>query len=173
MIRRQLGAVVAAIFLAGAAAAAEREVIKADWGHFEQQVSARKLTGRSVRVRLSGGGEVKTNLLQVTDAGLVVRATRATQRWRSGENAQIPKDQVASVRFEGRMGHHGLIGALIGFGAGAGIGAAVAANSDLTEGPAVIILPVAGAAIAITGWVSGYYIGRSTGRLAPEFVLVP
>jgi len=171
---RNVTMTLAAILLAGPLAAAEREILQTDWNHFQQRVAGLKLEGRSVRVRLRGGGELKTNLLRVEDTGLAVRLTRAARQWKSGEDtARIPKEQVAAVRFGGRMGHRGLIGALAGLGAGAGIGAAVATSIECYEGACVAVVPAAGAAIAGIGTVAGYFIGRATGRPAPEFVLTP
>ena len=46
-------------FVVGPVAAGEREVIKTGWSGFEQQVSARKLEGRTVRITPAGGGEIK------------------------------------------------------------------------------------------------------------------
>jgi hypothetical protein len=169
---RNLTMALAAILLAEPIVAAEREVIQADWARFQQRVSGLKLEGRSVRVSLRGGGLVKTNLLRVKDDGMVVRLTRAVKQWKSGEEvAQIPKEQVAGVRFGGRIGHRGLIGALGGFGAGVGIGVAVATSVDCYEGACIAVLPAAGAALAGAGALAGYFIGRATGRPAPEFVL--
>jgi hypothetical protein len=164
--------VLATILLAGPACAADREVIRSGWSGFQGQVAARKLTGRSVRIVLSSGGQVKTDLLEVTDSGLAVRATRATKQWKSSQGyARIPREQIATVRFGGRVGSHGLIGALAGLGAGAGIGAAVANGISCNEGSCLYIKPPVGAAFVATGVVAGYFIGRATGRPAPEFVL--
>ncbi len=162
----------AATLLAQPLLAAGREVIKTDWNGFRQQVSSRKLHGRSAQIRLSGGRGIKTTLLDVTDAALVVRATRATSQWRSADGkARIPRDQAASVRFRGRSGKRGIMGGLIGLGAGAGIGAAIATGHDITEGSLVVILPVVAAGVAIGFGVAGYFIGRSMDHPAPEFVL--
>lgn len=162
----------AAILLAQPLLAADREVIHTDWNGFRQQVSSRKLEGRPAQIRLSGGSDIKTTLLEGTDAALVVRANRATQQWKSADGkAHIPKDQVASVRFGGRSGKRGILGGLIGLGAGAGIGAAIATGHDITEGSLVVILPVVAVGVAIGCGLAGYFIGRSMDRPAPEFVL--
>jgi hypothetical protein len=165
--------VLAAVLLAELAVAAEREVIQSDWQGFQQHVNQLHFRGRSARIRLHNGGEVKTELLEVNGDAMRVRLTRALRQWKSGEGvAEIPKDQVASVRFGGRMGHGGLIGGLAGLGAGAGIGAAVAMNTDCFEGVCVVLRPVAGVAFACIGSLIGYLVGRATGRPAPEFVLI-
>ena len=163
-----------AILVAEPVAAAEREVVKSDWNGFRQQVSSRKLEGRSVRIRLSGGGEVKTNLLEVTETGFVVRATRATKQWKSvDDKARIPKEQVASVRFGGRVGRGGLIGGLVGLGAGAGATSVLIAGIQ-TSGrspPDLSAVIFAGIVFTAVGGLVGYFIGRSIARPAPEFVL--
>jgi RNase P/RNase MRP subunit p29 len=161
-----------AVLLAEPVAAASREVIKTGWNGFQEQVSARKLTGHSVRITLQGGGVAKTNLLQATPTGLVVRETRETKQWNSEKGkSTIPNEQVVSVRFAGRVGHKRLIGALAGLGGGAAIGAAFATGSDLTEGVGVILIPVGAASIAVIGAVVGYFVGRAFDRPAPEFVI--
>jgi hypothetical protein len=173
MIKQQVAVALAAIIFSEPVAAAKREVIKTDWNGFQQQVSARKLKGRSVRISLTGGGGVKTNLLEVTDTGLVARANRTTKQWKSGKDkAQIPKDQIASVRFGGRVGHGGLIGGLVGSGAGAGIAAAIFVPMTI-EGDFIILILIslAGVALMVVGGITGYFVGGSFSRPAPEFVL--
>jgi hypothetical protein len=160
-----------ALLLAHPAWGAGREVIHTDWPDFAKQIADRHLAGRSARVRLAEGREVKARDLEAGAAGLSVAATRATRRWKTaGGRAEIPRDQVVSVRFDGRMGHGGLIGGLAGMGAGAGIGAAIASSAEVYEGAAVILVPVAAVALAGIGAVSGYFVGRAVSRRAPEFV---
>ncbi len=171
---RYLAIALAAILSAEPLAAAEGEIIKTDWNGFRREVAARKLRGRAVRIGLAAGGEVKTNLLELTDTGLEARVTRATKQWATaGGNAQIPREQIVSVRFGGRTGHGGRTGALIGIAAGAGTAAAIATSVDCFEGGCLIALPVAGVALAAIGGVAGYFIGRSTGKPGPEFSLAP
>jgi hypothetical protein len=162
----------AAILAAEPLSAARREVIRSDWDGFLRYVSALKLNGRNARIRFLNGGEVKSNLVEATNAFLVVRANRATKQWSSGQDlARIPREQIASLRFSGRVGNHGRMGLLAGLGAGAGVAAAVTTKIDCYEGACIIVLPVAGVAMMAIGGVTGYFIGRSTGRPAPEFVL--
>jgi hypothetical protein len=153
------------------APAASREVIETNWTGFEREVPARKLTGRTVRVTLLAGAAFTTRLLSVSDSGLVVRATRESKQWASGKNeASIPKDQIRSLRFSGRVGHRGLIGAAVGLGAGAATAAAIANDISCDEvGCLVLLAPVI--AIPVTGAVVGYFIGRATAQPLPEFVL--
>ena len=47
----------------------------------------------------------------------------------------------------------------------------MATNLAVWEGPALIIKPVVAVAFAVTGFVTGYFIGRAVSRPAPEFVL--
>src|SRR6266852_3609927 len=118
-MKHSLAVALILLLVAGPARAASRDVIRTDWSGFEREVLARKLTHRTAQITLATGDESKTKLLSVSDRGLVVRATRATQQWASGnKEANIPKEQIRSVRFEGRLGHRGLIGALAGLGAG-------------------------------------------------------
>lgn len=108
-------------------AALGREVVRADWGAFRKQVETRRLMGRSARIVFTGGDRVGTTILSIDDTALEVRSTRSTKSWNTGnERARIPRDQVRSVRFSGRMGSKGrLIGGLAGLGGGAAIGVAV------------------------------------------------
>jgi hypothetical protein len=164
-----------ALLLAGTSPAAEREVVRANWNDFQMQVSGRHLEGRKIRLNLNSGMEIKTRLRSVNAAGLVVRDVRATKQWSSGSgDATVPKDQVRSVRFEGHLGHRGLLFGVIGFVGGIGIGSAIAASQDaftISEGPAIIAIPVGITAGAVGTGLAGYYIGRATSKQAPEFVL--
>jgi hypothetical protein len=155
----------------GPARAAAREVIRTDWSGFQQAVGARMLTERTVRITPATGADFKTKLISVSSQGLVVRATRATTPWASGKNeANIPKDQIRSVRFSGRVGHRGLIGAAVGLGAGAATAAVIANDISCDEvGCLVLLAPII--AIPLTGAVAGYFIGRATAQPLPEFVL--
>ena len=164
------------LIAAAPAIAAEREVIKTNWSEFQNQTSSRQLVGRTARIRLAGGGQVKAKVTSVSDSGLTVPTSRATKQWASGKEAVIPKGQVRSVAFEGRTGHRGLIGALIGLGAGVAIGTAAAYGAgafDTIEGPAIIAAPATIAAGSIGAAVAGYYIGRRTDRRLPEFDIQP
>jgi hypothetical protein len=153
--------------------ASGREVVRADWSVFRKQVEARGLMGRSARIVLTGGERVGTTILSIDDMALEVRSTRATKSWNTGnERARIPRDQVHSVRFAGRMGSRGrLIGALAGAGGGAAIGAAVAYGVSGPSGPEQIVAPAAGVAIGVIGFLAGYFIGRTADKPAPEFVI--
>ena len=156
------------------ASAAEREVIQCDWKGLRQEMTARNLAGRKVRIRLAGGAEIKTRLLAVEDGGAVTRLDRSTRAWKStSDRAIIPAGEVKSVRFEGHTGKGRLIGSLVGLGAGAGIAAAIATGTDCYEGGCLIVLPAVGVAAAIGAAIAGYYIGRSMDRPGPEFVLHP
>jgi hypothetical protein len=146
--------------------AAEREVVKTDWSGFQKEVSTRRLSGRSVRI-VAAGKDIKTDLIDVLDNALVVRPTRGTKPW----DDKIPRDQVASVRFNGRTGKRGTVGALVGLGAGAGIGAGIASGSTISEDYGFIYIPLLTGIFAAGGGVAGFFIGRSTDTLAPEFVL--
>ncbi len=174
-MNQSLAVVLIALVVAGPVGAAQREVVKTDWSGFVQQVAARKLQNRMVRITLAGGGETRTKLLAVADSGLVVRATPPTSQWASGKKqATVPRGQIRSVRFLGHLGHRGLLTGLAGFGAGLGIGAALAASQDafqISEGPLVIAVPLAILAGAVGVGVAGYFIGRATSRQAPEFVI--
>ncbi len=169
---RQLACALVGMLLVESAASG-REVMRADWGVFREQVETRRLMGRPARVVLTSGERVGTTILSIDDVALEVRSTRATRNWNTGnKRARIPRDQVRSVRFAGRMGSRGrLIGALTGIGGGAAIGAAVGYGISGPSGPEQIIAPMAGVAIAVTGLLAGYFIGRIADQPAPEFVI--
>lgn len=165
-INRCTAAVLTFMLIATPLGASEREVIRTNWSGFQKEVSTRRLKGRSIRVAVAGK-EIKTELVDVLDTALVVRPTRAAKQW----GDKIPKDQIASVRFNGRTGKHALLGMFVGLGAGAGIGAGVASGYNVSEGVGIILIPVLGVAIAAGGAIAGYCIGRSTDTLGPELVL--
>ncbi len=169
---RIIAVALAAMLLTEPVLAVEPEVVRTSWSDFQQQISARRLAGRNLRITLADGNTVKTNLLEATDAALVVRATRAARQWKSTDGyARIPREQVAAVRFSGRTGTHKLIGTLAGGLAGGGIGAAVGTSMGCNEGSCMVVQPAVGAAFLITGIVAGYFVGRAMGTPAPEFVL--
>jgi hypothetical protein len=155
-------------------AASGREVVRADWGDLRKQVEVRRLMGRSARILLTSGDRVGTSILSIDDTALEVRSTRTTRSWNTGnERARIPRDQVRSVRFNGRMGSKGrLIGGLAGAGGGAAIGAAVGYGVSGPSGPEQVLAPAVGVAIGVIGFVAGYFIGRSVDKPAPEFEIV-
>ncbi len=151
--------------------AAEREVIRTEWSGFQKQIADRRLTGHSARVT-TGTKSVKTEVRGVSDTELVVRATRGTKQWSGGSGeARIPKDEVTSVRFDGRVGKKRLVGALAGLGAGAGIAAVTVAQTEVSEGVGIILIPIFGVAIAAGGALAGYFIGCAADQPAPEFIL--
>ena len=154
--------------------ASGREVVRADWSVFRKQVEARNLMGRSARIVLTSGGRVGTTILSMDDTALEVRSTRSTKSWNTGnDRARIPRDQVLSVQFSGRMGSRGrLIGALAGGGGGAAVGVAVGYGVSGPSGPEQILAPAVGVAIAVIGLVAGYFIGRTADQPAPEFEIV-
>jgi hypothetical protein len=172
MTKRYLSLAMSAILFTSPLAAAKREVLKTDWTGFQEQVTARKLNGRSVRISIASGKEIKTELLGVSGDGLAVPSGRAVKRWSSGgKQVTVPKDQVISVRFEGRAGHGRAIGTAAGIGAGLGVSAAALLGHDISEGPAVILLPAGAVAIVGIGALVGYFAGRSRDRRITEFVL--
>jgi small nuclear ribonucleoprotein (snRNP)-like protein len=161
------------LLVPGSARAAAREVIRTDWDGFQQAVAVRKLVDRTVRITLMDGSEFKTRLRSVSGSGLVVRATRETRKWASGnEAANIPRDQIRSVRFSGRVGHRGLIGAGVGLSAGVATAVAITNNISCDEIGCLVLLAPA-IAIPVTGAVTGYFIGRATAPQLPEFILTP
>src|SRR5262245_2159006 len=89
--------------------AAEREIIRTDWGGFQREVTTLKLGDRQVRIELNAG-EVKTKLVRVAGDEIIVRANKSTRQWpQTGKEAAIPADQVRSVQFFGHLGHRGAI----------------------------------------------------------------
>jgi hypothetical protein len=165
-----MAGVLAIILAAQPMMAAERDVIRADWNLFQEEVAARKLHSRSVRIALEGGGEVKTTVYHVTSAGLTVRLNKSLKQWQKGDNALIPKEQVASARFGGRVKTHGSVGLLAGLGAGAAIAAAYTTNTGCDESGCIALMG-AGIALAAAVAVAGCLVGRRIGQPAPEFIL--
>lgn len=156
------------LFLADFGLAAERQTIRVDWSRFQQEVSTRKLLNRNVRFTISRGGEIKTTLVRVEDHGLTVKATKAARQWASGtEQASIPRAQISAVRFEGRMGHRGLIGGLVGLGAGVGIPVGVGASRDYGEVPSGLAAIILGPALGTAGYLIGHFLDTR----APEFII--
>jgi hypothetical protein len=166
---------VVAVSICEPAVAARREIVKTDWNGFERRVSEQKLEGRKVRIQLAGGSEIKARLIRTSGNGVILHVNRATSQWKtSKKEALLPRDQIRSVRFEGHLGHRGLFIGLASFGTAIGVGTALAASQDafeLSEGPLVIATPAAIVLGAIGIGVAGFFIGRATGPLAPEFVI--
>ncbi|MCC6363456.1 MAG: hypothetical protein IT165_08010 [Bryobacterales bacterium] len=165
------------LLLGSSLPAAGQEILKVRWDGFAREVAARGLAGREVSITSAAAGVFRTRLLSVENDGLRVRAARATKQWASGKKeANIPKDQVRSVRFHGHTGHRGVWTGLPAFGAALGIGMALAESQDalqISEGPAAILVPVFIAAGAIGSGIAGYFIGRATSPRRPEFVIEP
>jgi hypothetical protein len=137
------------------------EVVRTDWNSLQRQLGRQKKI-KHVRVQLRSGEAIKTDVNEIRDDGLVIKRQRL-----------IPKDQVASLRLSGRRGNGRLYGTLIGLGAGAGVGGAIAAGtSDINEGVFVIVRPLMVVAITGVGAVTGYFIGNAMDRQAPEFIVV-
>ncbi len=156
------------LFLAIPGFAAEMEVIRTSWGGFGEQTVARKLLKKDVEITLLAGNRFRTRLLAVEEQGLQVEKNKATRSWSDrGDQALVPREQIRSVRFLGRKGHHGLLGGLIGLGAGLAVPAIALRNVE--EGSyGLLALPLLGMGI---GGVSGYVIGYYTDRKQPEFII--
>ena len=172
MIRRVLAASIALLIVTELVAAREGMVVKTNWSGFRGQVTQRKLENRSVWISLPSGDEIKCRLTRVGENGIVVRSNRATKHWTSGKGeATVPRDAISSVRFGGKVGKGGLIGGLVGLGAGAAVTGAVAAGmgGGACEGPScgavMVLIPLA----AVGGWL----VGRATAKSAPVFVIQP
>jgi hypothetical protein len=169
---RQIALTLAGLLLVEPAAFGH-EVVRADWSAFRVQVESRGLMGRSAQIVLTSGDHVGTTILSIDDTALEVRSTRVTRNFDKGnERSRIPREQVRSVRFAGRMGSRGrLIGTLTGLGGGAAIGAAVGSGISGPSGPEQVFAPLTGVAIAVTGLLAGYFIGRIGDKRAPEFII--
>ncbi len=172
MLRKVLALSIAILMANCPSVAVERPSVTTDWAGFREQVAQRKLRNRSVRIVLASGSEIKATLTRVEENGIMVRLNRATKQWATGkEEAVLPRQAVSSVAFVGKVGRGGLIGGLVGLGAGAAIaGAAAAAEGGGTCeggscGAVLLLIPV----LAVGGWL----IGRATEKPAPVFVIQP
>jgi hypothetical protein len=169
---RIMACLLATVLMAETAWSAPQETVRADWAKFTGAVASQGLKDRAVRVTLKGGKTIKTRLFDAGPEGITVALSRATRQWKAaGGDALIPKDQVARVRFGGRVKSHGLLGAAIGGGAGAAIGAGIAASKTPSEGVGIVIVPLVAVGLAVGGALAGYFIGRRAGQEAPEFIL--
>jgi hypothetical protein len=172
MTKQIVSIALSAILLTSPLAAAPREVVRTDWNGLQEQVSARRLTGRQVRISLTGGREIKTELLNLVDDGLVAPSGRNTKQWGTkGKQVTIPKDQIVSLQFERTVGRGRAIGTIAGAGTGAAISAAVLAGHDVSEGPLAILIPAGAAAIIGIGALIGYGAGATRDHHVTEFVL--
>jgi len=154
------------------AQARSSEVITTDWGGFQREISARDIEGQKVELTLIGGTKFKTKLISASDQALIVQATKSTAQWASRpKEAAIPKDQIRSVRVAEKMGHRGLFGSLLGFGAGAAIAAAIVSTSSDSCDESGCLMLISAASIPAVGAVAGYFTGRSMSPEGPEFVL--
>ncbi len=168
MICQSLKLMLAVLLVSESGFGAQQKAITTDWTNFQQQVSIRKLSKRTVLVALTGGGEIKTTLFRVEDNGLIVQATKAAKQWASGpDQAIIPREQVSAVRFGGRTGHRGLIGGLVGLSAGVVFPLGIGASRGYEEVPTGLVAVVLGPALAIAGYLIGHFMDEP----APEFVI--
>lgn len=172
MIRKVFAASIAMLLVTELIAAGQNVPVKTNWTGFREQVTQQRLTNRNVWILLASGGEIKARLIRVEENGLAVRSNPATKQWASGkEEALVPREAIASIRFDGRLGKGGLIGALAGLGAGAAVagGAAADMGDGSCEGPScgAVLLAIPLAA------VGGYLIGRATQKAAPVFIIQP
>jgi hypothetical protein len=147
---------------------ARPDPVKTDWSGFRQQVSARNLLNRSVRIKLSTGGEITTTLIRADANGLLVNKTKHTEQWASSrDHALVPREQVTGVRFTGRRGNRGLIGGLVGVGVGVavplGVGASHGTEAVYSGLVAVLLAPLFG--------LAGFLIGHLADEPAPQFVI--
>ena len=172
MIRRTLAASIAMIMVTDLIAADQNIPVKTNWTGFREQVTQQKLANRNVWILLTSGEEIKARLIGVEESGVSVKSNAATRRWASGkEEAMVPRDVVARVRFSGRVGKGALLGGLAGLGGGAAVAGGVAAGmgNGSCEGPScgavLLVIPLAA--------VGGSLIGRATQKPAPVFVIQP
>ncbi len=140
-----------------------------NWAQLREAVASQKLMKRDVKVRLSPGDEVKTTLRAVDETALVVDGNRQTKkRWKAAYNneVRIPRAEVTGLEFQGKKGKKGLMGALIGLGAGVGIALAILANSEEWDSLySVFLIPA--------GPVAGYVIGHAADTPLPNYRIVP
>ena len=147
-----------------------KAVVELTWAGFRQQLVPYKLIGRGVKVFLSDGTKVSSVLRKVEEDALVVDTIPNTaKQWsETGRETRIPRAQVSSLRFAGRAGHGGLIGGLVGLGAGGALVGGMAAAMPTAEGSsfagALLLVPILA--------VSGYFIGRLHDKPIPEFRIV-
>ncbi len=169
MMQRVLSASVAMLMVSNLAMAAEAAVVKTNWSGFQKEVRRLNFHERGARISLVSGGEIKVLFMRVEDQGIVVRLNRATSQWKSGaQEATVPRDAVAGVRFSGKIGKKGLIGGLVGLGLGAlTAGLSVAGDGGNCEGGAC----GAGLVLIPLGAVGGYLLGYAKNRPAPVFVI--
>jgi hypothetical protein len=148
----------------------ESRALRTDWIGFQRHVGQHALSDRAAQITLTTGETIKAVFLRTEDSGLVVRANRKTRQWKTKEGeALVPRALVSGVKFTGKMGHGGLIGGLAGLGAGAGVAAAAAKSVGEGNceggscGAVVLVVPLLA--------IAGYFIGRSTSKPAPSFVI--
>lgn len=166
MLFRAFTSCIAMLMAADLVSARERLVVNTDWAGFRDQVAQRNLKNRTVRISLAAGDEVKTWLIRVDESGIVVKSNRATKQWLSNKGeTMVPRDQISSVRFEGRVGRGGLIGGLAGLGAGVAVTAVVGGGMDACEGGSCGVILLLIPLTTIGGWLAG----RATAQPAPVF----
>lgn len=148
-----------------AVSAGEPQTLRTNWDGFQLEVTHRKLLKRTARVSLSSGDVVKAFVVKVSGEGLVIRPDPKTEQWTSirDDGTTIPRELVSRVSF-GKVGHRGLIGFLIGFGAGSGATALAAQGCEHRDcALAMMVIPV--------GAVAGYFVGHAASPSAPLFVI--
>jgi hypothetical protein len=157
-----------AVWLAGLPVfAAPPDVITLDWAGLRKQMDTRHYKNNWVQIRMTSGPAVTAPFLRTEEDAVIVRASRATTQWNTGDEARIPSDAIASVHPSGKKGHKGMLGAVVGAGGGFAAGAGVAANSyEVTTAGALLII-----GLTVGGAVGGYFIGRMGNHPEPEYRL--
>jgi hypothetical protein len=123
-------------------------------------------------VFLNNGTDFKAQIRRIEDDGLVVNRTGSTRLWETGPSeAKIPRALIARVRINGRIGKRGLIGGLIGAGAGAAFTTGTWAYYRGVDRETGFYNTAAAATSIPAGALAGYLIGRFSSKLAPEFVM--
>jgi hypothetical protein len=157
-------------FLSSAVHGAARESLPVTWTEFQRQMETQSRD--SVRVFLNNGTDVDARILRIEGDGLVVSRTGNTRLWEtSASEAKIPRPLIARIRVNGREGKRGLMGGLIGLGAGAALTTGTWAYYRGVDREAGFYNTAATATSIPAGALAGYLVGRFTSKLAPEYVI--
>lgn len=149
-------ALLASLLIFAVFAQAQSTSVQSDW----QAVSSRSV-GEMLVVKLKGGSVAKGRVQNVSPNSINLQ--------RGSRSVELMRDEIASVSVLGQKKSAAkatLLGALIGGGAGAGIGAAAIGNGDnkccLTSGQTRALGAAFGGALGLVGGsLVGYFTGRN------------
>lgn len=129
------------------------------------------ILGHTVTIVLPAGATVSGEAVAVRDDALMLEVRRTSDsRIQPKGQASIPRSSVTTLQISETKAVGGrVLGVVLGLLIGMVGGGEIAAHADQREGPAVATFT----AVAVTGAVGGYYLGKSVDRHTTMIRVVP